>query len=440
MIKKVLLVYCNLPKEPLLPLSIGYLTAVLKELGVEVDLFDTTYYTKEDCNDQIAREESGQVETTIDYIRGRPYKYIWEDFVGRLNLFDPELVAFTCTEATHKIMEELVEYVPNKIKVVVGGPFATFYPQYFIEQVLADYVCIGDGEKVIRDIICGNKLYANNKICYDFVENLEDLPIPDFSLFPEDRWLRPMSGKLYKMVPIEISRGCLFACSYCSAPSYRKLFRGWHRLRSAYDIVEEMNTYKIVDKVEYFYLISESFGTDDVWLCDFMERYSNVGLPFWFNTRPEVINKMHIEELRGLKDVGCHRISMGVEHGNEEFRKGMLNRKYSNEDVLKAVYKINNAGIELSVNNMIGFPDETEELLRNTIAINRMIKADSHTVSVFQPYRGTKLYQHCIDNNYFPEWSVCGEQFNESVLDMPEPYLSSKMIEEYYFKFNNLIK
>ena len=48
------------------------------------------------------------------------------------------------------------------------------------------------------------------------------------------------------------------------------------------------------------------------------EMYSEINLPFWMQTRPETIND---DNMSKLKKVGLHRVSFGVEHGNEEFRK-----------------------------------------------------------------------------------------------------------------------
>mgnify|MGYP003327443256 FL=1 len=44
-------------------------------------------------------------------------------------------------------------------------------------------------------------------------------------------------------------------------------------------------------------------------------------------TRPETIDDYNMSK---LKSVGLHRISFGVEHGNEEFRKKILDRRWKN--------------------------------------------------------------------------------------------------------------
>ena len=51
---KVLLVYANKMMENLIPISISVISAVLKEKGYDVKLFDTTYYrTEDECGDAV---------------------------------------------------------------------------------------------------------------------------------------------------------------------------------------------------------------------------------------------------------------------------------------------------------------------------------------------------------------------------------------------------
>ena len=42
-------------------------------------------------------------------------------------------------------------------------------------------------------------------------------------------------------------------------------------------------------------------------------------------TRPETIDDYNMKK---LAEVGLHRISFGVEHGNEDFRRKMLDRRW----------------------------------------------------------------------------------------------------------------
>jgi hypothetical protein len=160
-------------------------------------------------------------------------------------------------------------------------------------------------------------------------------------------------------------------------------------------------------------------------LKEFSKMYSEFGLPFWCQTRIETIND---EKIKILKEMNCDRISIGLEHGNEEFRKKMLQKTFTNQQVIDAFKILNKYKIKVSVNNIIGFPDETRELVFDTINLNRQIKADSINGFVFQPYSGTYLREYSIKKGYLSQGSMkIDNPIGCSVLNMPQ--LSKEEIE-----------
>ena len=211
-----------------------------------------------------------------------------------------------------------------------------------------------------------------------------------------------MAGHMYRMAPIEFSRGCMYKCTYCSAPMFEEYFENegkWLRNRSLKNIRKEMEFQIESHNIEYFYFVSETFlGIPMQRIRDFCDMYAHIGLPFWFNTRPETISE---DRVKMLEDAGCHRMSIGIECGNEPYRRNVLKRPVDNKKIIEACDIVAKSSIELSVNNVIGFPDETREMIFETIYLNREITADNYTCSVFQPYHGTHLYQYCIEKGSY---------------------------------------
>ena len=73
---------------------------------------------------------------------------------------------------------------------------------------------------------------------------------------------------------------------------------------------------------EFLYINDDAFmARPKKEILDFCEMHSEFKLPFWFQTRFENVDRISLE---ALKKVGCYRISFGIEHGNEGFRKKML--------------------------------------------------------------------------------------------------------------------
>ncbi|HAK89638.1 MAG: hypothetical protein A2X55_04805 [Nitrospirae bacterium GWB2_47_37] len=434
---KVLLVYANSPMDNLMPVSISSLAGALKRRGFSIKLFDTTFYP---WTSSAGGERGGSLQVAeFDYKKvGITFveTNVYDDFRKMVQEYRPNLIALSSVEPTHEFGLRLLQCVDDMgIFTIMGGVHTIFSSEEVFREEVVDMVCIGEGEKCLVEL-CermaegldytninniwvkqDGKQYRNKK---DRVLNMDDLPMLDFSIYDEKRLYRPMAGKLYRMAPVEFSRGCIFKCAYCSAPSYAETFKDsgkWLRHKSIDRIIEEIKTYAEEYNIEYFYFVSETFlAMSDQRFNEFVGQYSKIGIPFWFNTRPETITADRIKMLEGI---GCHRMSVGVECGNEPYRREMLKRAVSNDAIVKACEIVAKSDIQLSVNNIIGFPDETREMIFDTIFLNRKIEADSYSCSIFQPYRGTLLHKYCVDKGYINYRELAIDLTVTSVLKQP---------------------
>ncbi len=443
---KVLFIYPNTYGMNMLPPAIAMFSAILKKHGHDVQIFDTTYYSLDYGMDSdgskmerlnvvpFKMETKGIKRKTTDWKK---------DLHKQISNFKPDLLAISSTEDMWelgiKVLNEIKDYkTKNNIPVIAGGVFATFAPEICIKEELVDLVCVGEGENALIDLC--NKI--NNKEDYSEVTNLwvkkdgkvikknsiskpvniNDNPIIDISLFEENRLYRPMSGKVYKMMPIETIRGCPFTCRFCNSPDQMRLYKGlgtnFYRKKKMDLVYKELKYFKDVHKVEYNYFWADTFlGMSTEELDEFCEMYSEIKLPFWMQTRPETVND---HNMKRLKSVGLHRISFGVEHGNEEFRKKILDRRWKNPDILEKLKIPKKYGIAFSVNNITGFPTETKKLAFDTIELNRHIDADNANIYAFVPFHGTPLRKMCEDLGLIKPETITKCLTAESQLNMPQ--------------------
>src|SRR3989344_8680058 len=234
------------------------------------------------------------------------------------------------------------------------------------------------------------------------IEPLVDINeiMPDYGLFEKVRFYRPMGGKILKTVPLETARGCPYQCTYCNSPMWSKIYRqgGSHVFLRRKDIKTLMKEIDYLAKEynpELLYIIDDTFLARPMEeIGEFAAAYQNFRIPFWMNTRPETLDE---EKLALLKQMNCYRISFGVQCGNEDFRRQKLNRHISNQELLIKMDLLAKSKIPFSINNMIGFPDETRELIFDTIELNRDFHDyDALTVSIFTPYHGASLREEAI--------------------------------------------
>lgn len=437
---RVLLVYVNSMMDNLIPLNMSYLVACLKEKGIDVRLFDTTFYRVRDKSSDEMRVEMLQVKP-FDLSRyGIRYKDtdVFEDFRKAVIEYKPNLIGFSVVEPTYKLAEDLlnsIEDIKNGTSVIFGGIFSIFSHERIIKHPLVDMVCRGEGERTIVDV-CenlnkksglknipnlvtkedGNILYAGK----GKLTNIDELPNLDFSLFEKERFYKPMGGRVLKMVPVEFARGCPYTCTYCASPALAETFRGsgvWFRQKGMDRVKSEIEFYIKRYGAEYFYFISESFlSVSEKKFNEFVDFYKSIKIPFWFNTRIETISR---DKLEKLESINCNRISVGLESGSENVRRRLLKRNYTNDyfaEKFKMLYDFN---IAVSVNNIIGFPDETREDIFETIELNRRIKAESFGAYIFQPYVGTWLREYCVEKGYMDGDHLSGDAHYDPKLDMP---------------------
>jgi len=451
---KILFVYPNLYMMNMMPPAIALFSALLKEKGFEVALFDTTYYPWNEEKNANLGQGIGKFDLSSDKrkennLQVRPFDLsekgihpkesdISEDFISLVDSYKPDLIAMSCVEDTFPQGIYLLNLIKDRnIPTIVGGVFATFAPSLVLKHDAVDMVCVGEGETCIVELcekISLGKDYYNvpNLWVKDEYGNirknlpapltdLDTLPIMDFQIFDENRIYRPMAGKVYRMIPIETHRGCPFTCTYCNSPAQTILHKDanighYFRRRKIARIREELSTLINRWSAEYVYFPADTFlAWKDDEFDEFISMYNEFNLPFWMQTRPETIT---IDKVDKLVSINCHRVSVGIEHGNEKFRQEVINRKISN-NLLVDKTNILASKIPVSVNNITGFPTENRDLAFDTINLNRRLNVDTMNCYTYMPYHGTPLRRLAVSEGLLDEDAVTCSLTAGSVLDMP---------------------
>jgi len=451
---RILFLYPNERGMSTIPPSITTLSQLLKMEGHLTALFDTTFYK---FDDEISIGDSDVITQKV--LTNRPilerddddlhFKKTTRsaviDFEKIIDDFKPDFIAVSCTETTFLRAIKLIDETRHKnIKNVFGGVFPTFAPDLVMNYKNIDMLCVGEGENTIIDLansISNEEEYSNvtnlwirqkdgtiRKNSVSRPVNIDELPpITDIGLFGEKRFYRPMGGKIRRLLPVETHRGCPYTCSFCNSPGQNRLYgdgdflkgMSFFRKKSMEFVKEEIESHIKKYNVEYIYFWADTFlAWSDKEFDEFCKMYSEFKLPFWCQTRIETIDE---EKFRRLKELGLDRVTFGLEHGNEEFRRDIVKRDYSNDDAVKKIKIIEKLGITFSVNNIIGFPDETRELAFDTIEMNRRFNSDNTSCSILVPFHGTELHAYAVKKGYLDPNVICAvSNSGESLLNMPQ--------------------
>ncbi len=457
---RVLLVYPNLTMMLVPSLAMAKFTGILRNEGYLVDLFDTTHYVSDLTSSPQNRVKFLQArEFDEEKDLGVVFKTdILGDFARKVDDFKPDLMIVSVVEDTFLQAVALLEAVKDAdIPSIMGGVFVTAAPDKAISYPQVGMIGLGEGEDTIVEVAerirmgvscedvknvwfkCADGTIAKNRM-RPLVEIQRTMP--DFSLFDEARFYRPMGGRIFKTVPIETYRGCPYSCTFCNSPMQVEIMRENHlgnfmRRKRMEDIRTEI-THLIDDlSPEYLYIIDDSFlARPEEEIEAFAEMYREFKIPFWFNTRPENTSTKRLDL---MKSVNCDRISFGLECGNEKYRREVVQRNPTNEEIVSNFDTIAQSGIAFSVNNMIGFPGENREMVFETIELNRQLHGyDSLTVSIFTPYHGTQLRNLAIERGYIDDSVIATHTTSSSLLNMPE--LPSKDIDGLMKTFTSYVQ
>ena len=449
---RVLLVYPNERDMSLVPPVYGLFAALLREKGHVVDLFDCTGYDFEGKFDAAVESEKALMVKPADPASYQGVKTkqtnMYDDFAKKVEEFSPDLLAVSVTESTFlrgiSLLDDFRFKRKNNILTIIGGVFPTFAPDRAFREPSIDIVCVGEGDVAFVEL-CERLRSAKD---FDDISNLwvkkrngntvknatgpavdiNSLPPLDFSIFEDDRYYRPMRGNIYRMLPVETHRGCPYTCTFCNSPTQNQLYEAesqskFFRKKSIEKIREELVNFKDKWKGEYVFFWADTFlAWSSEELEEFCEMYSEFKIPFWCQSRTETVSDAvgGYQKLKMLKDVGLHHMSFGMEHGNEKFRSEVVDRPYSNESAIQALKNPVKLDIPFSINNIIGFPDETYDLAMDTVEINRQIDSFSLSCATFAPFKGTILRTLAEKRGYVDSEIISPPNASWSILDMPK--------------------
>ena len=462
---KILIAYPNLPLMFSPAISVGIFTAIAKEQDCEVDIFETTYYTNQFMNRHIEMSNvganNGGYEDSKKILTTRDPKNVIPDFKEKVESFKPDLILMSLTENVYAQGIEMLESIREKnIPNIVGGVFARDGKRFLLKHDVVDQICHHEGEGVVRDAI--QRLKENKPLhdipgtTYRFDDhahvnpeqelcNLSEI-MPDFSLFDQNRWIRPMGGRSFRTtIPMETYRGCPYNCTYCNSPSQRAFSKennqgNFMRRKSADVIEKELQHYLELYSPELILFIDDSFlARPKKELEEFSNMWSKYKVPFWMNTRVENCSP---EVLDMMKHAGIYRMTFGLESGNEQYRKEVLSRNVKQEVYHEYFEYINESDIPYSLNAIIGMPYETPSMIEDTARlVHRARGYDGVTISTFVPYVGTGLRTMAenagfVDKDFTDDLE--GGLLGNYVLNMPKPYVQSNEVYDYQKIFSLL--
>lgn len=366
--------------KPYPTLGLLYISAYLRRAGFDVEVFDTTFKTRDDLYARLAAEPGGVVG-------------IYANLMTRAPALD--------------IVRHALDHGWT---VVLGGPEPANYPREYLRRG-AHVVVAGEGEETLRELLEAlprrgpHRLHGLAGTLFvdedgEVVENPERAQIPDLDSLPwPDReqidlrqyvevWRRHHGRGSVNLIT---ARGCPYRCRWCS----HGVFGFTHRRRSPADCAAEVEHIREVYRPEMVWYADDVFTIHHRWLFEFHEELKRRGLRMPFETISRADRMMKDEVLATLAEMGCFRVWIGSESGSQRILDRM-ERKVTVEQVQWATRAAKRHGIEVGMFLMWGYDGETEDDIAATVEHVKKADPDVFFTTVAYPIMKTQ-YFHDVD-------------------------------------------
>jgi anaerobic magnesium-protoporphyrin IX monomethyl ester cyclase len=299
-----------------------------------------------------------------------------EDLVTKLLEYRPDAVgirSISLFEDELKRVAGLARSVLD-VPIVGGGPIATARRGAVLKAIPAiDLLVVGEGELTFSRLLSGT---ATNGLVLrdgdqivdlgdgDVVDNLDELPFPDYSLVDLGRYEEHLSYAYNhrRQGVLLTSRGCPFLCTYCNTFAGKTA-----RLRSAENVVAEMDKMWRDHAIEDFYVVDDIFNmdrkrTEDVFRM-IIGLHRNWRLYFVNGLRADIMTRELVDL---MADAGTVWVTYAVESGSPRIQK-LVKKNMRLEKAAEIINYSQDRGLVVNVNTMYGFPTETGAEAQETI-------------------------------------------------------------------------
>lgn len=280
------------------------------------------------------------------------------------------------------------------IPVVMGGPHSTFMPE---ESLLyADYVVRGEGEETIVELIeyleSGKPLNTIKGLSYrtdkhsiihnpdrEFISDLDSSPIPDFNLVYN--WDRS------KITPIATSRGCPFACRFCSVI---QMFGRKYRFKSVDRVIEEIKA--VASSTKHIFFIDDNFAANKKRTKELLQAMIDNDIKIEWSAQVRADIAMDAELIDLMKATGCFNVYIGFESINPK-TLALFNKKQGVEDNDSCIRVLKKHSIGIHGMFVLGSDTDDIQTIRDTQRYAKKLDIESIQFMMLTPLPGTPVFE-----------------------------------------------
>jgi radical SAM superfamily enzyme YgiQ (UPF0313 family) len=418
--------------RPSLPLGVAYVAAALRDAGHTVLMLDAV---------QAAPERS---------TRRSGYSYIGLSPDEIAEALDPQADAYALS-VMFSFSWPLVRDIAHAVKarhpdtlLVGGGEHFAGLPERSLREAPLDYLVIGEGERTAVSLFQALQNQADpgelpglaHLRAGEFVQTgrpprireVDALRRPAWDLFDVQAYYR--QGHVFGVdhgmtMPILATRGCPYACTYCS--NANMWGRNWFA-RSPENVVDEIADYHRQYGATNFPFHDLTAIVRKSWIKAFAEEVIRRDLRIHWQlpsgTRCEAIDD---EVAQLMVRSGGTSLTFAPESGSARTRE-LIGKRMTEESLVQAVRASVAAGLNVSAFFVVGFPHDTQGDLWQSVRLAvklAWLGVNDLALSVFFPIPGTPLYDELLTDGRVHE--------SDSLLLAPLKSMNARIGQEENF-------
>jgi anaerobic magnesium-protoporphyrin IX monomethyl ester cyclase len=168
-----------------------------------------------------------------------------------------------------------------------------------------------------------------------------------------------------EIVPLRLSTGCPFRCSFCNFVHRKRTMR-----KSKEAIRQELRSLARLERVKFLRIVDDTMGPGDFRdFCAAMEE-ERCGLPWTTFARADALKPGVPETLRRAN---CRSVQIGIESCDDGVLRAM-NKRATAEMYRRTLGELAQAGIGTRATLIMGHPGETAQSIENTVKFLNELK------------------------------------------------------------------
>ena len=324
----------------------------------------------------------------------------------------------------HAAMKRIKESYPRTI-TVGGGLMYTAIPQQIMkDNPQLDFAIVGvfgDNEYTLWELlgeldrpapnfdrIKGLTYRKGDEIILTparpLIQNLDELPMPAYDLFPMDRYYG------YSVIPnyneAVTTRGCEGACHFCYEwwlvdPRNPRDFSS-HRTRSGKAVADEMELLNKQYGVKSLTFMDDDFNSDRQKMVDLVEELEKRKLDMsWFCLSRAQNLIRDTDLIPRLRKVGLYQVLVGIDGGTDEeiaeARKGPM--KVGVKELKELIQFLRKNDISTISTYLNGFWEDDEAKIRQRAKAVDEIDPDIVMIQLLNPIPGSPIYKKAVKDS-----------------------------------------